>query len=67
VLHRVSSFEFRLVKDVRERLRASGEHQVGVVRHYDIAEKKESFGAADIIEDIEEKVHFGRAEERDIF
>jgi len=67
MLYGIASFEFPLVKDVREGFRASGEHQVGVVRHYDIAEKKESLGAADIIEDVEKKVHLGRAEKRDVF
>jgi hypothetical protein len=39
---------------------------MNVVRHYNVAKKKESHDAANIIEDVEEQIHFGRAEKRHV-
>ena len=66
VLHGVTRFEFPPMHDVRERFQAGGEHQMSMVRYHDVTEKKESQGAADIIENVEKKVHFGRAEEGNV-
>jgi len=50
VLDGVTPFEFPLMHDVGQRVRAGHEEQMTMVRHHDVAEQKETDGTANSAE-----------------